>query len=285
MTHRREWKWAIAAVILAGLAWQLTRIDSRGLAVLPAPALTMAALASGIALASFAAFVEAWAVLRGRDESWRQVAPGWFGSLLARYLPGGIGQGVARLSAAHAAGEGIRNALERFTAEQLLACFSATVLALALGLVLRMDSNILLALGVLAALELAAPFFATRAGLDVGWNLRALAWMLTGHAALAAGFAVFTFAWFPGADATTLAAAAVVFLMAGIAGLLAVFVPAGLGVREAVLAALLAPRIGAAPAIALALAARVWLIACEVLAWSLVTMLVRSAASAATRDE
>ena len=285
MTHRRAWKWAIAAVILAGLAWQLARVDGRGLAVLAVPVWWAIVLASGIALASYAAFVAAWAVLRGRHESWRTVAPAWFTSLLARYLPGGIGQGVARLGAAHAAGEGLRNALERFTAEQMLACCSATILALALGLALSFENTLLVGLAVLAVLELAAPWVGTRAGLDVGWNLRALCWMLAGHAAMAMGFAVFTLAWFPDADSSTLATAAAVFLMAGIAGLLAVFVPAGLGVREAVLAALLAPRIGAAPAIALALAARFWLVACEVLAWGLVTMLARSTAPAGTRHE
>jgi uncharacterized membrane protein YbhN (UPF0104 family) len=61
----------------------------------------------------------------------------------------------------------------------------------------------------------------------------------------------------------------VMFLAAGVAGLLVVFVPAGIGVREAVLAGLLAPGFGVAPAIAIALAARVWLLACEAAAFGL----------------
>jgi uncharacterized membrane protein YbhN (UPF0104 family) len=65
------------------------------------------------------------------------------------------------------------------------------------------------------------------------------------------------------------AAYVVMFFVAAIAGLLALFVPAGLGVREAVLASMLTPGFGAAPAIAIAIAARVWLLACEGLAFAL----------------
>jgi uncharacterized membrane protein YbhN (UPF0104 family) len=59
------------------------------------------------------------------------------------------------------------------------------------------------------------------------------------------------------------------FFVAAIAGLIAIFVPAGLGVREAVLAGMLTPNFGVAPAIAIAIAARIWLLACEGIAFSL----------------
>jgi|SoiMethySBSTD1v2_1073268.scaffolds.fasta_scaffold687671_2 hypothetical protein len=277
MNARRWWKWGVAAVILAGLGWQLARIDATGLIALPAPAWTVLLLATALALASYAAFIQAWVVLRGRGETWPAVAPAWWASLLARYLPGGIGQGALRLGAAHAAGEGLRNTLERYVAEQLLACFSATVVALALVIAwpVPLPAGLLGALAVVAILAAAAPLVGKHAGLDVGWNPRALAWMLAGHVAMASGFAAFTQSMVADADAATLASAATAFLIAGVAGLLAIFVPAGLGVRETVLAVLLAPRIGAAQAITLALAARLWLIACEIVGWALVTTLVR----------
>jgi uncharacterized membrane protein YbhN (UPF0104 family) len=53
------------------------------------------------------------------------------------------------------------------------------------------------------------------------------------------------------------------FAVSSLAGFVAVFAPGGIGVREAVLAALLAPRIGQADAIALALASRLILIAAD----------------------
>src|SRR5690606_27098167 len=55
------------------------------------------------------------------------------------------------------------------------------------------------------------------------------------------------------------------FALAGVAGILVLVAPSGLGVREGVLTALLAPVLGAGVAAALAILARLWMTAAEVL--------------------
>ena len=62
--------------------------------------------------------------------------------------------------------------------------------------------------------------------------------------------------WFQ-ADEAPLAIAA--FCFAGLAGVAALFVPAGIGVREAALAWFLAPALGAGPALMVAVLARAWI--------------------------
>jgi hypothetical protein len=62
--------------------------------------------------------------------------------------------------------------------------------------------------------------------------------------------------WFGPAHAA-LAISALCF--AGLAGIAAFFVPAGIGVREAALAWILAPAIGPGPALMLAVLARAWI--------------------------
>lgn len=56
------------------------------------------------------------------------------------------------------------------------------------------------------------------------------------------------------------------FAVAGMAGIYAVFAPSGIGVREGVLVLTLAPLLGAGPAAALALLARVWITVAELCA-------------------
>jgi uncharacterized membrane protein YbhN (UPF0104 family) len=67
-------------------------------------------------------------------------------------------------------------------------------------------------------------------------------------------------------DALDLRSAIGVFAAGYIVGLLAIFAPGGVGVREAVLVALLTPRIGPGEALALAVASRLVLTLCEVVA-------------------
>jgi hypothetical protein len=76
-----------------------------------------------------------------------------------------------------------------------------------------------------------------------------------------------------GDAAPALLPAAAVFIGSYVAGIIAVFAPGGLGVREAAMVALLSPITGPAPALLLAIGARLWLVALEiftalgVLAW------------------
>ena len=67
-----------------------------------------------------------------------------------------------------------------------------------------------------------------------------------------------------GDAAPALLPAAAAFIGSYVAGIIAVFAPGGLGVREAALVALLAPVVGPAPALLLAIASRLWLVALEI---------------------
>ena len=276
MRYVRALRWAVAALAVAGLGWQLARLDSQGLLTLRSPSIVPLVAASGLGVASYIAFATAWARLRGRGESWRDVGGIWFASLFARYAPGGIWQGTLRAAGAHAAGESKRTAVERYFAEQMLACFSAAVTALVLITIahVEIDRFIVLALVAVAVGAWSVAVVAPRWGVAVEWAWGAVVAMLIGHFAMALGFAVFISAWTT-FDIRFVATSMTVFLVAGITGVLAVFVPAGLGVREAVIAGLLAPQIGVALAISLALASRLWLLGCEVGAWGTWALLAR----------
>jgi uncharacterized membrane protein YbhN (UPF0104 family) len=76
----------------------------------------------------------------------------------------------------------------------------------------------------------------------------------------------------PAADVTVYMAA---FAIAWLAGLLAVYAPGGLGVREAVLVALLSGRIGAGNALVVAAASRLILILVDVLFAGIATAAMR----------
>jgi uncharacterized membrane protein YbhN (UPF0104 family) len=68
-----------------------------------------------------------------------------------------------------------------------------------------------------------------------------------------------------GDSAPGLLPAAAAFTGSYVAGIIAVFAPGGLGVREAAMVALLSPIAGPAPALLLAIASRLWLVALEIL--------------------
>ena len=268
MTGARAWQWAVAAVILAGLGWQLAAYAPHDWSPPPAPSPLLLALAFVLGSASYVALATAWARLRGHGESWLDVGGVWFASLLARYAPGGVWQGAVRASGDRLRGGSLRDALLRYASEQALACFSAAALALVLFALRPMPIPALAAgLATVAVLAALVPPLLTRLQAPAAWTVGAAVWTVVAHTLMAVGFAAFAAAWLP-SEAIDVLGDARAFLIAGLAGLLAVIVPAGLGVREGVLAWLLAPRIGVAAAVGIALGARAWLLACECLAWS-----------------
>ncbi|HKP67475.1 MAG TPA: hypothetical protein VJX31_12665 [Casimicrobiaceae bacterium] len=274
----------MAAVIVAGLAFQFWRSDPRALDALriPAPGLLAAALVMGTA--SYLLLLDAWRFLRGLRESWRDVGGVWFASLFARYAPGAVWQGAIRIGGAHFAGESKRVVLERYLAEQALACFSATTVSLALIVLAHVPVAAWLigALVLVATAALASTFIGPRFGAALQWPLSAVLSVFVAHASMGLGFVALVSSLTAMTSAPDAAAYVVMFFVAAIAGLLAIFVPAGLGVREAVLAGMLTPSFGAAPAIAIAIAARGWLLACEGLAfalWWIATRRVRNRAA------
>ena len=268
MRHAAVYRYGLAGLILAGLCWQLVRAPPDW-STLGHPDLSALAIAACAAIASTIAMANVWARLRGRAESWIDVGAVWFPSLLARYLPGGVWQGAVRAIEGRRRGEAVADNLGTFAAEQALACFSAALLALALQAA-GPPMPAWLVGGLVATATAAAVGLVVLGRMRLGprWSTGAFAWTLAGHSLIAAAFAAFVAAFAPdAATATDLLVSARAFLVAGLAGILAVFVPAGLGVREGLIAWLLAPSLGGGVALAIALLARVGLVGCELAAW------------------
>jgi uncharacterized membrane protein YbhN (UPF0104 family) len=70
-------------------------------------------------------------------------------------------------------------------------------------------------------------------------------------------------------------AGAGLYVLAPIAGFLALITPSGIGVREAVLSVGLTPMVGPAPALAAAIVSRAASIAVDILAWGVARVVVR----------
>ena len=189
----------------------------------------------------------------------------FFKSQLAKYLPGSVWQYAGRVGLAHSRGVPVQRALVSVAAEIGYSALSAAAAAsLILGSVAAagvfVGLAVLLPLGVRfvrpgsvkegdhldrrsvsAALRAAPP----AVGLYlVVWGLYGLAFWATGRALFA----------IPVSDLPQYIG---VFALAWLAGLVAFFAPGGIGVREAVIAALLAGRLGQADAIVLAATSRI----------------------------
>jgi len=211
----------------------------------------------------------------------------WFITNLSRFVPGAIWQ------FAHVSAEALSARVSPLAAtgailfQQLVLLGTGLALSLSLAPVLPTavtgSTNPALALGlaslgVVAAvifLPIAAPtlerWTSRLTGREIRWpaptrselsryaGTLALPWIAYGVAFWLFGRAVL------GDAAPALLPAAAAFLGSYVAGIIAVFAPGGLGVREAALVALLAPVTGAAPALFLAVASRLWLVALEIL--------------------
>jgi len=245
------------------------------------------------ALAAIGANVKAWqAVLRELDHDVSTVAAGrmYLVGQLGKYLPGSVWAFVMQVELSLRAG--IPRA--RSFAASLVLIGMSTTAALLLGLMGLPSLHAVGGAAIWAAVALvpialvcAVPPVLSRlvdlflrllrkGGLNhrlrlrglapvVGWS--ALAWTLFGVQFWLLGAGV------GGAATASLPSAIGAFALAMTAGMLAIASPSGLGVREAVLVASLAPFMGAGPALGIALASRLVLtvadvIAAGVAAWS-----------------
>lgn len=211
----------------------------------------------------------------GETGNYRGDAARWGVSLAGKYFPGKVWQALARFGLYHGAPRGSRVA-PAFLREMLLSVSAAmSIVAVqafvsgghlaplawpfALGAVLL----VMLALPPVARLAMQGvrrwtPLQIERPDGDAGrlplaWCLQFAAYLVLGLGCFALGRAFGLL----GEDAMFAAMAGLCF--AGLAGIAAFFVPAGLGVREAALAWFLAPWIGVAPALLLAVLARLWI--------------------------
>lgn len=229
------------------------------------------ALAAALVLAAAgtAASARIWlAILRGlgvdTELRWTTL---FFQAQLGKYIPGSVWQYAGRAAGARAYGIPVRpvgvSLLIEFAASAVAAGSMAAFLLGWWGAVLVGAVTVLL----IAGARLARP--GPRAVAIRGTLLYVPVWALLGAsfwlcASGVAAVPVRDLALFTGA-----------FAVAWLAGLLAVYAPGGLGVREAVLVALLSGRIGAADALVLAAASRLMLVLVDVVLAGIATAMMR----------
>lgn len=282
-----RWRW-VGQGVLAGLLlwfvggalatqWESFRATPLPLVLRPG----WLALSVLLAVATFGLLIQSWRVaLAGWRQSlgWRDLAETWFVANLGRYLPGKVWSVAGMIVLAH------RRGVETWAATAGAVAIQAIGLGTAVAVVaatlpgtesaVRLGLAALVAGGTLAVISWPPATAVVRERVPRLSDLRPL------PPAALAGCAALTVAGWVGYGASfwalsralghppvlSLATATGVFTLGYTVGLLALFAPGGAVVREAVLVALLAPVLGAAPALALSLASRLVLTVTELLA-------------------
>jgi uncharacterized membrane protein YbhN (UPF0104 family) len=261
-------------VLLAVRLWQLWRrnpVDFGHLDV----GIFVAAVVASVAAVSAYGFV--WPYLLRRlgtpaPFSWITL---FFKSQLGKYLPGSVWQYAGRVGLARQRGVPIQRALVSVVAEIACSAVAAAasaslILGWAAGMGVFVGLAVVLALGVALRGRLAdlrgtgrldrqSLLAALRAG-PAAVVLYLFVWGLYGIAFWTTGRALFAI------PASEISRYIGVFALAWLAGLVAFFAPGGIGVREAVIAALLSNRLGQADAIVLAATSRIVLSAIDLAA-------------------
>lgn len=276
---------AAGLVIVALLAWTLVRAWGVVMAYDWQPSADWLALAFVLAFASLLFSAVGYeAILAGLH----QPAPplvatvsAWARSLLARYVPGNVLMLVGRAMMAEAHGVPKRITVAATLYEQVIAVVAAALLAVVALLDVGSGSSVgpwaWLVLGVpFAALLLHPRVFGPVSRWALGRVGRAplgalmpfarvillVGWYLVGSACV--GLSVWAFArGLGGPEIGDPVAVASGFLLAFVVSLLFFIVPSGLGVRDAILALVLARQVPAGVAVALSVGARVFLIVVE----------------------
>ncbi len=226
----------------------------------------------------YAVLISGWRLLllaAGQDLSWREAARIWTVSSLGALLPGRVWAIAGMAMMAQRVGVHPAVATSSALAMQLLSIASGAAIGLALtgpvaGAFLPGGTTLLPLLAVAALfstfllrsqplldrlsrlLRLQTPIRAISASaLSAGLGFNALAWLGYGASLWALAHGTMP------QVALTLPLATGAYALAYLAGYLLLLVPAGLGVREATLAILLAPQIGPLPAAALGVASRI----------------------------
>ena len=222
-----------------------------------------------------------WLVLRGVAVrvSFLTAAATWAKSVPARYIPGTVFMFVGRVWLSHDAGMPADRVTAAMVYEQALGVCSALV---TVGLLFPFweyhpgaTALALLAIPVIVAL-LHPRVFAPLAGRALRVLHRPPLEVTLGFGAVVALLAYFVVSWFvAGAGAWALArsltglgvnalpAVVVAYALAYVAGMVAFFIPSGIGVREAVLTATLVRQLPGGVALVWALLLRVWVTVVE----------------------
>lgn len=280
---------ALQAVVLIGAGYYLFRqiaphwadIRARQFAWQPAAL----ALGSVIVFVTLAVLVGAWtASLRwcAAQISALDAAKVWFTSNLARFLPGGVWQFASLAVMASRYGVSATVATATVLLEQVVLLLTGlAVVAVFTPAVLHAAwwQGALVAGVVLGALILALP--GGRVGRWLAGHIPSLrlVWSRLRAPQLLLFFFILIIPWLLYGSAFRLLAIGLLggvsaswgfyiaaFTGSYLAGVIAVFAPAGLFVREAALIGVLTPVIGGGDAVILAIASRIWLTALEILA-------------------
>jgi uncharacterized membrane protein YbhN (UPF0104 family) len=290
-------RWLRRGLQAAGLAaagWYLVHTagaHSGDLAAVPIVLHPMPLLAaSALTLLTWFLLVRTWAWSLGwwgQSLSMAAATRIWFLTNLSRFVPGGVWQLAhvsaealgARISPVAATGALLFQQLVLLgTGVALTASLAPILPAAAVGATNPATALALASLAIIAViifLPVAAPALER-------WTSRVLrrdiTWPAPGRRELSAYVGSLAVPWLAygvafwlfgrallGADAPALLPAAAAFIGSYVAGIIAVFAPGGLGVREAALVVLLSPVTGPAPALLLAIASRLWLVALEIL--------------------
>jgi hypothetical protein len=265
---------ALALLVLLALRlWQLWRREPVDFGAVDGGVFAAAVIAS---VAAVSAYGLVWLFLLRRlgtraPLSWMTL---FFKSQLAKYLPGSVWQYAGRVGLAHNRGVPVQRAVVSIAAEigySALAAVAATSLILGsiaaacvfagLAVLLPLGVRFVRSLsvergGYLDRQSVSAALRAAPAAVGlylVVWGLYGLAFWTTGRALFA----------IPVSDLPQYIG---VFALSWLAGLVAFFAPGGIGIREAVIAALLANRLGQADAIVLAATSRLILSAVDLVA-------------------
>jgi hypothetical protein len=270
-----------ALVVLLGLRlWQLWREHPVDFGRLDGVVFAVAIVVSIMAVSAYGLV---WPYLLRRlgtpaPFSWVTL---FFKSQLGKYLPGSVWQYAGRVGLARSRDVPVQRALTSIMAE---VAYSAVAAAVASSLVLGpvAGGGVLVGLAALLASAIVfRPFVASLVGrlpfrggtridrtsllaalrsAPVAVGLYLVVWAIYGVAFWTTGRALFA------VPASDLARYIGVFALGWLAGLVAVFAPGGIGVREAVIVALLRSRLGEADAIVLAATSRIVLTAIDLVA-------------------
>lgn len=215
-------------------------------AELPGPGYLAVAFAA-TALGQYCWFVS-WRILLGGPRD-RRVAFGFFSSQLARYIPGGVWQGAGQVAHASEQGADRSSATATFAVfalNQLLAGFAIAGIWLALApeflLTVRVGGVVMAAIALTAAMRWVPSLVSALARLirrplsaeasaGISGKPRAFGLSVVGAVLMALGFASLAESLRPGAGFD----AAGRFVLGWTGGLLAFFVPSGVGVRESLM--------------------------------------------------
>ncbi len=243
-------------------------------------------LGSGIVLLTLAVLIGAWtASLRwcAARISVRDAAKVWFTSNLARFLPGGVWQFASLAVMASRYGVSATVATATVLLEQVVLLLTGlAVVAAFTPAVLHAAwwQGALVAGVVLGVLMLALPGGKVGRWLTGHVPSLSLVWSRLGAPQLLLFFLILVVPWLLYGAAFRLLAIGLLgggavtaswgfyiaaFTGSYLAGVIAVFAPAGLFVREAALIGVLTPVLGGGDAVILAVASRIWLTALEIL--------------------